>query len=240
MVFKVNEAHLRGEDKPLEKCLIYQNEIVSSLAEKGLNFCSTDILYKLWRKLIQEKIQEDYTYASAKNLIVEWGTPFLYKERSNLLEIMKILDEAYDAVQNDIFGGIFGMTLKVKMEKFQIGFWNLKQPLIQMKLFDLRTLLIAAEPKLPESSEFYLHYMLTLFQKYKIPSRLNRLGSKSFYDASIKIDWLIFNLQGFDTFYIFWDLGWFLEKFSYVDLCDTAPKNYKIDKKFTPLDNTRH
>jgi hypothetical protein len=47
MVFKVNEAHLRGEDKPLEKCLIYQNEIVSSLAEKGLNFCSTDILYKL-------------------------------------------------------------------------------------------------------------------------------------------------------------------------------------------------
>jgi len=116
----------------------------------------------------------------------------------------------------------------------------LKQPLVCMKSFDLRTLLISAEPKLPDKSEFWLHYMQTVFNKYTFPQRLNRLGAKSFYDAIFKIDRLTINVQGFDTIYIIWDLGWFLEKFAYVDLCDTAPKNFKIDKKFSPLDNTRH
>lgn len=38
-----------------------------------------------------------------------------------------------------------------------------------MKSFDLRTVLISAEPKLPDKSEFWLNYNQTVFNKYTFP-----------------------------------------------------------------------
>jgi hypothetical protein len=38
LVIRSENVLIRGEDKDLVKCLVYQNEIVSSLQSKGLNF----------------------------------------------------------------------------------------------------------------------------------------------------------------------------------------------------------
>jgi len=98
------------------------------------------------------------------------------------------LDEAQESVSSDKFGSIYGSVFDVKAEEVQLGFRNFKQPLFLMKKVELATILISAELKIPMDSEFYLHYMETLFHKYKMPAKLNKLINKSYYDANIKID----------------------------------------------------
>lgn len=60
LVIRAETVNLRGEDKSITKCLIYHNEVVSALTEKGLTKCNPHILHSFRKQLIKNRIQEDY------------------------------------------------------------------------------------------------------------------------------------------------------------------------------------
>jgi len=61
MTFRIQNFSMMGEDKDVTKCLVYQNEIVSMLKEKGLTKCHPKILFDSRRELIKNELQENYT-----------------------------------------------------------------------------------------------------------------------------------------------------------------------------------
>ena len=53
LVIRTENLNLRGEDKDVSKWLIYHNEIISALNEKGLTKWNPKILYDFRKQLIK-------------------------------------------------------------------------------------------------------------------------------------------------------------------------------------------
>lgn len=86
--------------------MVYQNEIVSSLNEKGLTHCDLSILYEFRKQLIRNKVQDEYTYIKCKNLAFELSKPKRYKDNNYCLKMIRELDEARQYVTPDTFDTI--------------------------------------------------------------------------------------------------------------------------------------
>lgn len=61
LILDIQDFGMDGEDKPVSKFLLYQNEIISALEEKGLTKCDNKILYQYRKLMIKKKVQENYT-----------------------------------------------------------------------------------------------------------------------------------------------------------------------------------
>jgi len=113
LVIRTSEFNLRGEDKAMSKCLIYQNEIVSALNEKGLTHCNPNILYEFRKQLIKNKFHEDYTYVSYTNFMFDFIKPKKYKDRAYCINMIKELDEAKEHVTIDLFDYINAVDFSI-------------------------------------------------------------------------------------------------------------------------------
>lgn len=218
LAIRASQFNLRGEDKPLEKCLIYQNEIVSALNEKGLTHCDQNILYEFRRQLIKNKIQEDYTYFNCTNIAFDLMKPKRYKDNDHCIRMIKELDEAKQFVSLDTFDYINAVDFSITLDDLQWGLRNLKIPLLQLKDCKFNTLLIEALLNHNDDSEFVLHYMEKIYEKYELPNKLRKLLPKSFYNTEFSCSHMCFNVQGFDTRLMMYDIGWFFSRFRFQDL----------------------
>lgn len=137
---------------------------------------------------------------------------------------------------------MFWITLIIAftLDELQWSFRNLKIPFLFIKDFKLKTLFIDAWLSREEDSEFTLKYEEKIFEKYSLPATLRKLYPKNFYNAEISSSKMCFNIQGFETKLMMFDLNWFFKRFAFADLCDSFPKDYKIKLGFTPLDLLRY
>ena len=126
--------------------------------------------------------------------------------------MIRELDEAHEHVFRDTFDYIRAMDMLLKFDEFQIGFRNLKEPLIQICDFELDTLFIEGLLNHDEDSEFILKYKEMVFERYSLPSKLRKLLPKNFYNASITTSHFRVNVQGFDTLLMMYDLYWFFSR----------------------------
>ena len=240
LVIRAETVKLRGEDKNITKWLIYHNEIVSALNEKGLTKCNPQILHNFRKQLIKNKVQEDYAWVLGTNVMLEITVPRKYYDRNYWLAMIKELDEAKEHVNSDTFDFIKAVNLTITSDDAQWCFRNFKLPLIQMKNFKFSSLLIEALLNHNEDSEFILKYEEKIYEKYWLPNKLRKLFPKTFYNTEISSSHTWINVQGFDTLFILYDLGWFIKRFFFADLWDSFPKNYRIKLGFTPLDLLRY
>ena len=240
LVIRAETVNLRGEDKSITKCLIYHNEVVSALTEKGLTKCNPHILHSFRKQLIKNKIQEDYVWVSGTNVMFDLTVPKKYYDRNYWIAMIKELDEAKEHINIDTFDFIKAINMTITSDDAQWKFRNLKQPLVQIKNFKLSCLLIEALLNHDENSEFILKYEEKIYEKYCLPNKLRKLYPKTFYNAEISWSHMCMNIQGFDTLFILYDLGWLIKRFFFADLWDSFPKNYRIKLGFTPLDLLRY
>ncbi|CAI2377772.1 unnamed protein product [Moneuplotes crassus] len=229
-----------GEDKPVSKCLIYQNEIITALKERNLFYCDKRILHETRRKLKTKRVQEHYIQIMATNFKFEYQSPKKYKDKRYCVKLIKELDEAHEYVTMDTFDYINAMNIKLEMDDFQVGLRNLKEPLVQISGLRLSTKFIEALLNHDDDSEFILMYDEMVFERYSQRTKLRRLLPKNFYDAQISTSHFRVNVQGHDTLLMMYDLSWFFNRWQFADLCDSFPQNYKIALGFTPLDLLRY
>jgi len=154
--------------------------------------------------------------------------------------MIKELDEAHADVTLETFDFIKAMNMMLSFDDLQWGLRNLKIPFMQITDFKLKTLFIEGLLNHPDDSDFILRYQEKIFEKYSLPSKLRKLIPKSFYNAEITSANTCFNVQGFDTLMIMYDLNWFFNRFKFADLSDSFPKDYRIKLGFTPLDLLRY
>lgn len=154
--------------------------------------------------------------------------------------MIKELDEAHRYVTLDTFNYIKAINMVFSFDDLQIGFRNLKVPLIQVGDCKLSTLFIEALLNHDDDSEFILKYQEKVFERYSLPSKLRKLVPKNFYDSQITTSHFRVNIQGHDTLLMMYDLGWFFSRWKFADLCDSFPKDFRIKLGFTPLDLLRY
>ena len=240
LVIRAESLDLRGEDKDITKWLIYHNEIVSALSEKGLTKCNPQILHNFRKQLIRNKIQDNYTYIVGENVMLDITVPRKYNNKDECIKMIKMLDEARDYVKANIFDYIKAINFSISFDDGQWGFRNLKIPLLQIKDFNLSALLVEGLLNHDENSEFILKYEEKIYEKYWLPNKLRKLFPKSYYNTDISCSHMCINIQGFDTLLTMYDIGWFFKRFTFVDLWDSFPKNYRTKLGFSPLDLLRY
>lgn len=154
----------------------------------------------------------------ATNMKFEYQVPKKYKDKKYCIRLIKELDEAHENVKIDTFDHIRAMNIKLDLDNFQVGFRNLKEPLIQISDFRLTTKFIEAHLNHNEDSEFILMYDEKVFERFSLKSKLRKLHPKNFYDAKISTSHFRVNVQGQDTLLMMFDVGWFFSRWEFADL----------------------
>lgn len=115
-----------------------KNEIVESLADRGIFACKQNVILNLIKKLKMFNVYQDYLEFKVQNYKQTYEIPFKYLNQDLVFERILDLDEADLFVKRDLFAQLKGVVHSVSIDYWAWHARSFFKPILEFWDFNVR------------------------------------------------------------------------------------------------------
>ncbi|CDW78547.1 UNKNOWN [Stylonychia lemnae] len=237
----VKEAYLQAEESAMKQIFLNKEEVMDVLSEKEVFKSKSPFIFKMLKKLKLSKINEKAMVYYLKNFKMTYEIPQQFLDFYQLYQVILNLDEARDSMSVALFKELDSGVHSYKCDYISWHIRNLVKPIVEVYQVEVNFLFINGllNPDM-NPSLFKAKTFSKIFKKYEIQHSYNKLVSKQFYDADIKINNVKANIQGQQTLLFFNDLGDIFKRFGVDDMSSQRDKKCNKLNFYSGIDLIRN
>lgn len=184
----VKQSTLKCDEDPLKLVFVNKSEAAEVLAEREIFRCKAPVVFKLLKKLKLSGLNEKAMAYFVKNFRMVFDVTPQLLDFNHVFSLVQRLDEARDCLFASLFKELDGAFHTYTADYIAWHVRNLQKPMIEVWGVDVRFLFINATLNPDQNPIFKTKVWHKIFDKYEVYKSFNKLPTKQYYDAEIKLD----------------------------------------------------